>query len=180
MMVLMGRLEFANDAVAGWAQLRQSEDLQGLSVIQKLVWTGRVAETLLERAAVSTGLRRRGDYEVLALLRRTEPEPMTPAELAEQLVTSPSGMTGKLDRLERQGLLLREPDPDDRRGLRLRLTESGRSFVDNTFDRMLLLYRRMLGDMSKDDSTNLENHLSQLLENLESLERLNDPWSHYK
>src|SRR5690606_30735868 len=37
----------------------------------------------------------------------------TPLEVAQQLRTSQSGMTGKLDRLEEQGLIERVPDADD-------------------------------------------------------------------
>jgi hypothetical protein len=36
--------------------------------------SGRLAEEILERTAIASGLRRRGDYEVLALLRRAEPD----------------------------------------------------------------------------------------------------------
>ncbi|MDP9495349.1 MAG: MarR family transcriptional regulator [Actinomycetota bacterium] len=54
---------------------------------------------------------RRGDYEVLALLRRNEPDLLTPVEVAKKLLSSQSGMTGKLDRLEAQGLIQRLPDP---------------------------------------------------------------------
>jgi hypothetical protein len=45
-----------------------------LGVAQRLIWSGRLAEQVLERTAIACGLRRRGDYEVLALLRRAEPE----------------------------------------------------------------------------------------------------------
>ncbi len=40
------------------------------------------------------------------------------------------GMTGRLDKLERAGLLRRSPDPHDRRGLRVTLTEKGLELID--------------------------------------------------
>lgn len=132
---------------------------------------------MLERAAVSVGLRRRGDYEVLALLRRTEPDQPTPAELAQHLMTSPSGMTGKIDRLEGQGLLERQPDSYDRRTVKLQLTERGRTLTDEAFDRALGLYRQMLDALTKDEISILDGHLSELLGKLESLERLDEPWN---
>lgn len=44
-------------------------------------------------------------------------------------------MTGKLDRLERQGLIQRTPDPEDRRAIRLGLTEDGRTLINEAFAR---------------------------------------------
>jgi hypothetical protein len=40
-------------------------------------------------------------------------------DAAKKLLSSQSGMTGKLDRLEEQGLIQRLPDPEDRRVIRL-------------------------------------------------------------
>jgi DNA-binding MarR family transcriptional regulator len=39
-------------------------------------------------------------------------------------------MTGRLDRLERRGLVARSPDPTDRRGLVITLTDVGRALID--------------------------------------------------
>jgi DNA-binding MarR family transcriptional regulator len=49
----------------------------------------------------------------------------SPGELARQWQVTPAVITGVIDRLERRGLVSREPDPADRRRLRLALTESG-------------------------------------------------------
>jgi len=50
-----------------------------------------------------------------------------PRDLAEQVCLDSSSMTGLLDRTERAGLVVRRPDPDDRRSLRIYLTDDGRS-----------------------------------------------------
>lgn len=49
----------------------------------------------------------------------------SPGELARLWQVTPAVITGIVDRLERRGLVRREPDPDDRRRLRLALTEKG-------------------------------------------------------
>lgn len=41
----------------------------------------------------------------------------------------PSSMTGLIDRMERDGLVCRQPDPGDRRANRIHLTEKGRSVM---------------------------------------------------
>ena len=55
------------------------------------------------------------------------------SRVAQRLQTSQSGMTGKLDRLERHGFIQRSPDPEDRRAIRLWMTDSGRALIDEAF-----------------------------------------------
>jgi DNA-binding MarR family transcriptional regulator len=57
--------------------------------------------------------------------RRVETTLLTPIEVAQQLRISQSGMMGKLDRLEDQGLIDSTADPDNRRAIRLAMTEAG-------------------------------------------------------
>lgn len=49
----------------------------------------------------------------------------SPGELARSWQVTPAVLTGIVDRLESRGLVRREPDPLDRRRLRLALTEDG-------------------------------------------------------
>ncbi|MCY1078071.1 MarR family winged helix-turn-helix transcriptional regulator [Archangium lansingense] len=49
----------------------------------------------------------------------------SPGLLARRLLVTPAVITGLLDRLERQGYVRREAEPDDRRRLRMVLTEAG-------------------------------------------------------
>ena len=173
----MSRLEFFRDTVDGWLRLRPDDDLLGLGVVHGLIWSGRLAEELLERAAIASGLRRRGDYEVLALLRRREPELLTPLQVAQQLQTSQSGMTGKLDRLERQGLIQRRPDPEDRRAIRLGITDSGRALIDEAFTTSLSVYQSMLSEFSPTEVKHCEALLEKLLARLDHLSGLSQPWT---
>ncbi|MGE5605740.1 MAG: MarR family winged helix-turn-helix transcriptional regulator, partial [Bacteroidota bacterium] len=49
----------------------------------------------------------------------------TPGFLANRLDLENSSMTGLLDRLEKKGLIVRKPNPDDRRGFLIYLTTTG-------------------------------------------------------
>lgn len=49
----------------------------------------------------------------------------SPGELARLWQVTPAVITGIIDRLERRELVRREPDPEDRRRLRLALTDTG-------------------------------------------------------
>jgi DNA-binding MarR family transcriptional regulator len=66
-----------------------------------------------------------GDYEVLVVLSEAAEHRMRMSELAEELCLSPSGLTRRLDRLNRDGLVAREQCPADRRGSFAVLTPLG-------------------------------------------------------
>ena len=55
---------------------------------------------------------------------------MSPGELGDELLLSSGAMTNRLDRLEAAGFIAREPDPDDRRALIVRLTVDGLQKID--------------------------------------------------
>jgi DNA-binding MarR family transcriptional regulator len=57
------------------------------------------------------------------------PGPRTPAELADAAGVTRATMTGLIDTLERDGFVKREPDPDDRRMMSVRLTSRGERFM---------------------------------------------------
>jgi DNA-binding MarR family transcriptional regulator len=173
----MTRVNFSRETVEGWSRLRPDEDLFGLGVAHRLIWSGRLAEEVLERTAIACGLRRRGDYEVLALLRRAEPALLTPLQVAQKLITSQSGMTGKLDRLERQGLVHRSPDPEDRRAIRLGITDAGRSLIDEAFTTCLSVYQSMLDEFTPTEVKDLDALLDKLLTRLDELSVMQQPWT---
>src|SRR5690606_26440298 len=65
-------------------------------------------------------------YEVLMLLAfsRTGALPIT--KVGERLLVHPTGITKLVDKLEAEQLVRREPNPDDRRGVLVRVTPAGR------------------------------------------------------
>ena len=81
-----------------------------------------------------------GRFVVLILLNHDPDKPVNPADLAERANVTRATMTGLIDTLERDGFVKREHAPDDRRMMLVRLTASGRSFLD----RMLPDYFRRI------------------------------------
>ena len=64
-------------------------------------------------------------YDVLVALAHAPGQRLRLGELAERVVLSRSGLSRLLDRIERAGLIRREPVPDDRRGAYAVLTPEG-------------------------------------------------------
>jgi DNA-binding MarR family transcriptional regulator len=65
-------------------------------------------------------------YEVLLYLNDAPDRQLRMSELASSVLLSQSGVTRLVDRLERDGLVVREPCPSDGRGLLARITDEGR------------------------------------------------------
>jgi DNA-binding MarR family transcriptional regulator len=79
----------------------------------------------IERGLVEAGLPPLGWYDVLLELSAAPGRRLRMHELARAVVLSRSGLTRLVDRLERAGLLRREPDPADGRGSFAVLTDEG-------------------------------------------------------
>lgn len=78
------------------------------------------------------------DFDVMAtLVRRAADGTLNVRDLQQATMLSSGGMTKRLDRLEGLGLVTREPDPSDRRGVLIRLTPAGRQLIDSAIPAVL-------------------------------------------
>jgi DNA-binding MarR family transcriptional regulator len=81
---------------------------------------------------------------------------------------SSAGVTSRLDRLERRGFVRRLPDPDDRRGVIVELTDPGLDVVDAAVEANNLSDRQLMEGFEPDELQTLEALLRKLLAVLES------------
>src|SRR5256884_6020056 len=102
-------------------------DLAAVEALAALRYAGRTLHLLQERWGAKHDLSE-GRMGVLFRLFRCGDMPL--GELADDLVMTPRNVTGLVDHLERDGLVSRVPDPEDRRSVRARLTEAGRARID--------------------------------------------------
>ena len=105
-----------------------------------------------------------GQFDVLATLRRSgAPYQLSPTRLYEAMMISSGGMTDRLDRLERAGLVVRRPDPRDRRGKLIVLTDRGRRLVDETLARHVANEERLLLSLTEAEQETLNALLKKLI-----------------
>jgi DNA-binding MarR family transcriptional regulator len=74
------------------------------------------------------------------LNRATAPEGIKPSELAAQLGVTPGSVTQLITSLEARGWVLRHIDAEDRRAVRVSLTETGREELDRVRSTFALAY----------------------------------------
>jgi DNA-binding MarR family transcriptional regulator len=64
-------------------------------------------------------------YNILRILRGARPAAIKTSEIADRMIYRDPDVTRLLDRLSKQGLVSREEDPQDRRVVLVRITDSG-------------------------------------------------------
>lgn len=102
-----------------------------------------------DRVAAQFGLSHATAWAVVVIHRA--PEGARPGAVAEALEIEPSSLVRLMDQLVAAGLVLREDDPADRRAKRLRLTAAGLDIAQQLEDALVLLRRRLLGDVEPAD-----------------------------
>ncbi|APX93736.1 MarR family transcriptional regulator [Halomonas sp. 1513] len=109
-----------------------------------------------------------GEFDVLATLRRAgAPYALTPTQLFGALMVSSGGMTNRLDRLERAGLIRRNPNPDDRRGTLVSLTYDGLALINRLVPLHVANEANMLAALTREEQAALGQLLGKLLDGLE-------------
>ena len=98
-----------------------------------------------------------------AVLRQSDPH-LTMSELSRRLMVTNGNLTALIERLVQEGLVSRDPSPDDRRTQIVRLTASGK----RAFDAMTPEHQRWIDDLFNGLSTVERRHLFELLGKLRS------------
>ena len=157
------RADGVDAIVAQWAAQRPELDTLPMEVFGRIYRIGRLMGDRVERAYTPFGIGR-GEFDVLATLRRAgDPHTLSPSQLSTTLMLTTGGMTGRLDKLERAGLVRRVPDPADRRALRAQLTAKGRKLVDEAVEAGLAEQAAVLDQLPVQQRTQLAGLLRTLL-----------------
>jgi DNA-binding MarR family transcriptional regulator len=100
-------------------------DLSVEAAVDRIMGLSRRIKRMMEETLADHDLTW-GEWKLLGTLRHQgDPYRMSPGKLADHLDLSSGAMTNRLDRLEQAGFVRRLPDPRDRRGVQVELTETG-------------------------------------------------------
>ncbi len=112
----------------------------------------------------------RAEFDVLAALRRAGPPfRLTPTELYRSLMGSSGGMTHRINRLVKAGLVVRSTPPVDGRSSPVELTKRGRRAVEDAFSADMTLEAQFLRSLAVSQQRRLAGLLRSLLQPLEVL-----------
>ena len=159
--------ELLDDTTASWERERPDLDLAAMNTalrINQLMNAAlRGAEVVFAPHGITVG-----EFDVLAALRRGGAGTvLTPTTLARVAMISPAGMTNRLNRLEAAGLIVRRPDPDDRRGSLVELTPHGHATADLALEDLVAAENEIFRELSATERQRLDRILDKLIDRLD-------------
>lgn len=156
-----------DEMVEQWELERDDLDFTAMGTIGRLGRLNALGSRIIEEGMAAHGLSI-ADFDVLAALRRSGPPyELKPTDLSRTLMLSPAGITSRLDRLERRGLVERRMAPGDRRSLLVRLNDAGFATVDEAVTGHVAREEEMLSALSDRERIQLDALLNKLLRSIE-------------
>lgn len=155
--------DLVDQLLAQWRQERPGEDVSGLGLAVRIELLAKRLQQETAGALAELDLKT-WEYDVLSALRRQGPPFELPATgLARYSLLSTGAMTTRIDQLEEKEWVRREPDPDDRRGVRVILTEGGRTLVDEAFKARLQAAETSLCVLDSGERKSVDGGLRKLM-----------------
>ncbi|PQZ84192.1 MULTISPECIES: MarR family winged helix-turn-helix transcriptional regulator [unclassified Brevundimonas] len=154
----------ASRAAAQWAVQRPEMDMLPMEALGRLHEASIVVARERQAPLYARYGLQQGEFDALATLRRSgAPEGLTPTALFEAAMMSSGGMTARIDRLEKAGLVARGPHPTDRRATLVRLTDKGFGLIETIMPEHEEAARDILAPLSLDEQKTLNALLARLI-----------------
>jgi DNA-binding MarR family transcriptional regulator len=152
-----------DDLVVAWRAQRPDLDVEPMQVLSRISRLARHLDIARRGAFADHGLES-WEFDVLSALRRQGPPfQLTPGALLRATLVTSGTMTNRIDRLAAAGLVRREPDPRDKRGVLVTLTSQGRQRVDAALADLLRRERVLLAGLNAVDRRKLADLMRILL-----------------
>jgi DNA-binding MarR family transcriptional regulator len=156
------------DEILGqWARERPDLDASSMAIIGRISRIERKVDPLLASVFRKFGLER-WSFDVLATLRRSGyPYELTPTQLFSSLMLTSGAITHRSDELVKAGLVERKPDPNDRRGVRVKLSGLGLAKINEAVTAHVENEHQILRHLSRQERSLLISLLRRFLSGLE-------------
>jgi DNA-binding MarR family transcriptional regulator len=156
------------DKILGqWQDERPDLDASPMGVMGRIARLAKHLDRSIQETVSEFGLNS-GEFDVLATLRRSGcPYQLSPTDLFNALMVSSGTMTHRVDRLEQADLVKRIPDPSDRRGILIQLTDEGFNVIEKAVEAHVANGHRLLIALEEAERKILAQLLRKLLVPLE-------------
>ncbi|WP_343711842.1 MarR family transcriptional regulator [Inquilinus sp.] len=150
-----------------WARELPDLDTEPMTILGRAYRLSNLVRPSIEATFAGFGLDR-GEFDVIGTLRRSGPPyRLTPTELYTALMISSGGLTHRLVRLEKAGLIRREKSPSDGRSVLVALTEEGAARAEAAFRADMANEARFLESLDAEERAALASLLRKLLAGIE-------------
>lgn len=128
-----GPQDHVDRARAQWKRELPDLNTEPMAILGRAKRLSNLVARGIEETFAGYGLDR-GEFDVIATLRRSGPPyRLTPTEMYTMLMLSSGGLTHRLDRLEKAGLIAREKSERDGRSFVVSLTPRGKDLAERAF-----------------------------------------------
>ena len=154
--------DFVDSLEEEWKAQVPRLQTEPISVVARLV---RMSYYVERRVAINLARYdlNRGEFEVLAVLTRNPEENITPKILQTKILITSGGLSNRIRKLEEKGLLVRLPDPNDRRGVILKATEKGKEITLQAVTSHVEVERQIASGLSPEEQRELASLLKRLI-----------------
>jgi DNA-binding MarR family transcriptional regulator len=153
--------------LAQWKRERPDLDVSPMGIIGRMGRLSKHLERAIQNTFAEFGLSI-AEFDVLAALRRSgSPYQLSPTELFNTLMVSSGTMTHRIDCLEKSELVRRRPDPKDRRGILIELTNEGLSLIEAAVEAHVVNEHSVLRVLEESERKTLTRLLRKLLASFE-------------
>lgn len=150
-----------------WQRELPDLDTEPMAILGRAYRLANLVRPSIEATFASFGLDR-GEFDVISTLRRSgAPYTLTPTKLYTSLMISSGGLTHRLDRLQKAGLIRRERSQADGRSSVVGLTDEGLRLAESAFRADMESESTYITDLSAQERLDLAALLRKLLGSLE-------------
>lgn len=155
--------DVVSQLIRDWNRTRPELDPSAMGVVGRVLILAKHFEDAANEVLAEHGLAV-WSLDVLATLRRVGPPyTLTPTQLRNSVLLSSGAMTNRLDRLEEEGLLMRTPSREDRRSVKISLTEKGRRLIDEAIVSRFQIAKENVECLTEEELEELGGLLRRLL-----------------
>ena len=146
-----------------WAKVRPDLDVSSVGIIGRLVRLRAIIDEEQEAVFAEHGISNPTFTTLVTLVRINSPGGISQRRLADEMGLTPGTVSARVDRLAADGLVVRAPDPADKRGSLVTLTGRGRDLFEAVVPAHLANQVRLLGSLTPDEQAALAGLLRKLL-----------------
>jgi DNA-binding MarR family transcriptional regulator len=150
-----------------WAREAPDIDTTPMTILGRAYRLSNLIRPSIEATFAGFGLDR-GEFDVISTLRRSGPPyRLTPTDLYTSLMISSGGLTHRLGRLEKAGLISREKSPEDGRSFFVALTPEGQTRAEEAFRADMASEMQFLEKLSPEKREALADLMRELVRGVE-------------
>ncbi|MET8628380.1 MarR family transcriptional regulator [Kitasatospora sp. NPDC004669] len=159
----MQQRDTVDDIAEQWARNRPDLPLEAMALIGRLRRLNVRVDSALREYFATCGLDS-SEFDVLATLRRSgEPYELNARALLKSAMVTSGAITNRVDKLSAKGLVERNPCPDDRRAVLVRLTPAGKELIDAALPGHIRNEERIIAALDPAERAQLDTLLRKLL-----------------